>query len=141
MTQSGANIAGSWTLKSCYLQGVDNGERFHHFGENPCGALIMHEGGRMAAVITPRDQPAPVGEAEMAAAYNRMVAYSGRYRLEGNRFITDVDVSWLPNWVGTSQGRTFALNGDILEIVSDPAPSPRGDGAKIRAVLIWNREA
>jgi hypothetical protein len=141
MTQAVADIAGSWVLKSCYLQRLDNGKRFYHFGENPRGILIMHAGGRMAAVITPRDQPAPVGEAEMANAYGRLVAYSGLYRLEGNRFITDVDVSWLPGWVGSAQGRTFALDGDVLEIVSDPAPSPRGDGAEIRAVLVWSREA
>jgi hypothetical protein len=95
MTQGVADIAGSWMLKSCYLRRVDAGERLHHFGENPRGALIMHEGGRMAAVITPRGQPALAGEAEMAAAYGRMIVYSGRYCLQGNRFVTDVDVSWL----------------------------------------------
>jgi hypothetical protein len=95
----------------------------------------------MAAVITPRNQITPVGEIDMAKVYGQMIAYSGQYRLEGNRFVTDVDVSWLPAWVGTSQGRTFVLRENLLEITSDPTPSPLGGGVDVFAVLIWTREA
>jgi hypothetical protein len=70
-----------------------------------------------------------------------MIAYSGHYRLEGNRFVTDVDVSWLPAWVGTSQGRTFVLCENLLEITSDPTSSPLGGGVDVFAVLTWTREA
>lgn len=95
----------------------------------------------MAAVFTPAAQAIPLTEADKAKAFEQMVAYSGRYRLEGTRFVTDVDVSWAPQWVGTAQGRGFVLRGDTLEIVSDPAPSPFFDGVMVTGKLIWTREA
>jgi hypothetical protein len=133
-------IAGCWILKSCYLQTIDTGERLFPYGENPRGALIMHESGRMAAVITPRTQITPASEAETAKAYGQLIAYSGHYRLDGNRFITDVDVSWLPAWVDTAQGRTYVLRENLLEIVSDPTVSPLAGGGQIFGVLTWMRE-
>jgi hypothetical protein len=134
-------IAGSWILQSCYVQRVDTGERMLPYGENPRGVLIMHESGRMAAVITPRDQVMPASDADTAKLYGQLIAYSGRYRLEGNRYVTDVDVSWLTAWVGTAQGRTFVLRETLLDIVSDPTSSPLFGGAQIVAVLTWAREA
>jgi hypothetical protein len=136
-----SRIAGCWILKSCHVERVDTGERMLPYGESPRGTLIMHESGRMAAVITPRDQVMPASDADTAKIYGQLIAYSGRYRLEGNRFVTDVDVSWLPAWVGTAQGRTFDLRQNVLEIVSDPTTSPLAGGAQIVAVLTWVREA
>jgi hypothetical protein len=127
-------------LKSFYVQRVDTGERLLTMGENPRGSLIMHESGRMAAVITPREQIAPVSEADKAKLYGQLVAYSGRYRLEGDRFFTDVDVSWAPAWVDTSQGRTFVVRENEFEIASDPGPMPLLGGALAFAVLVWARE-
>jgi hypothetical protein len=141
MTEGHVNIAGCWTLKSCYLETVETKERLFPYGENPRGALIMHESGRMAAVITPRASKAPATDEDRAKAFGLLIAYSGRYRLEGSRFITDVDVSWLPQWLDTSQGRSFVVHDDCLDIVSDPAPSPLRGGALVIGVLTWAREA
>src|SRR5207249_6818262 len=38
---------------------------------------------------------------------NTLVAYTGTYRLEGDEWITNVDVAWNPEWVGTEQKRFF----------------------------------
>jgi Lipocalin-like domain len=136
-----ASIVGCWTLKSHIVQVVDTGERLLPFGDNPRGALILHESGRMAVLITPRDQIPPVGEPEAAKAYGQMIAYSGRYRLEGNRLITDVDVSWMPAWADSSQARTFVVAENELEIISEPGPMPGRGGALAFAVLTFTREA
>ena len=45
-----------------------------------------------------------------------MIAYTGTYRLEGDRWITQVDVAWNPEWVGTEQTRFFAIDGDVLKV-------------------------
>jgi hypothetical protein len=52
-----------------------------------------------------------------------MIAYSGKYRIEGNDFVTTVDVSWNEAWNGTEQRRHCTLDGDKLMIVSAPQPS------------------
>ena len=107
-----------WILRSAYLERIDTGERILPYGENPRGVLMLHEGGRMAAIITPSDQ-----SGDKAPPRRKLLAYSGRYRIEPpNRFVTDVDIAWIPSWVGTPRGRTFSLRDGMLDIVSDPAP-------------------
>jgi Lipocalin-like domain len=130
------DLTGVWVLRSAHHERVDTGEKILTYGDKPRGVLILHEGGRMAAIITPSDQtaggPPPV---------RKLLAYSGRYRIEnGRRFVTDVDVAWLPNWVGTSQGRNVKVQGDKLDIVSDPVPLEFLDGAMATGILSWVRE-
>jgi len=38
-----------------------------------------------------------------------MIAYTGKYRLEGNKFITTVDAAWNEEWVGAEQIRFWRL--------------------------------
>jgi Lipocalin-like domain len=126
---------GVWLLRSAYLERVDTGEKIFQYGESPRGVLILDEGGRMAAIIT------PAHETGDAPPRRKLLAYSGRYRIEPpNRFVTDVDIAWLPSWVGTPRGRTFAIRDGALDIVSDPAPVEFLDGARAVGVLTWVRE-
>ena len=79
-----------WILRSAYGVRIDTKERTLLFGENPRGVLILHEGGRMAALITPSLDPG-----DPPPAPRQLVAYSGRYRIKPpNRFVTDVDIAW-----------------------------------------------
>jgi len=43
-----------------------------------------------------------------------MLASSGLYRVEGNDFITTVEVSWNEQWNGTEQRRHYRIEGDKL---------------------------
>jgi hypothetical protein len=136
MADEAAGLTGVWILRLAYVQRVDTGEKIFQYGDNPRGVLILHEGGRMAAIITPSHQS---GDAPPPP--RRLLAYSGRYRIEpGNRFVTDVDIAWIPSWVGTGQGRNFKLHDDKLDIVSDPMPIEFLDGAMGIGILSWVRE-
>ena len=57
-------------------------------------------------------------DGERAALLRTMFAYTGRYRLEGNMWVTKVDAAWNPAWDGTDQVRYFVLDGDHLEVTS-----------------------
>ena len=107
MGDEASGLVGVWILRSAYGERFDTKERTFLFGENPRGVLMLHESGRMAALITPslqRDDPPPTPR--------QLVAYSGRYRIEPpSRFVTDVDIAWFPTWVGSAQGRNFSLRG------------------------------
>ncbi|HEY1783604.1 MAG TPA: lipocalin-like domain-containing protein [Roseiarcus sp.] len=82
-------VTGVWILRSAYLERIDTGERVLPYGENPRGVLILHEGGRMAAIITPSEM-----SGDTLPPRRKLLAYSGRYRIEPpNRFVTDVDIS------------------------------------------------
>jgi hypothetical protein len=136
------DLCGVWRLKAFYLEVVDTGQRIEPFGPAPKGALIMHPGGRMMAVITPGEQKAPASEADQADAFRKLVAYSGLYRLEPpDRFVTSVDVAWFQPWLGTDQARTFSLDGDALYIMSAPTGSPMTGNSLAVGVLSWLRES
>jgi hypothetical protein len=136
MGDQAGEVTGVWILRSARLERVDSGEEILPYGENPRGVLILHEGGRMAAIITPSDQTG-----DKSPPRRKLLAYSGRYRIEkGDRFVTDVDVAWIPSWVGTPRGRTFLLRDGALHIVSDPAPVEFLDGAIAKGTLTWVRE-
>jgi hypothetical protein len=55
---------------------------------------------------------------ERADLLNSLIAYSGMYRLEGDKWITKVDVAWSPEFVGTEQTRFFRLEGNRLHVLT-----------------------
>jgi hypothetical protein len=135
-------LPGVWILRSVHVEDPATGQRFKSpYGENPKGALILHPEGRMMAMITPGDQQRPHTDAETADAFRRMIAYSGRYRLEPpNRFITTVDLAWFPLWLGTEQARIYKLDGDRLDVISAPGRMPHSGDALVVGILSWSRE-
>jgi hypothetical protein len=80
------------------------------------------------------------GAVERAALHESMLAYSGKYRLEGDDFITKVDVSWNEVWNGTEQRRHYRVEGDRLFIDTAPAPSIIYPGKIDFRRLVWERE-
>ena len=49
-----------------------------------------------------------------------MLAYSGKYRTEGNKIVIKVDIAADESWNGTEQVRYFILEGDRLHIEAAP---------------------
>ena len=66
-----------------------------------------------------------------------MIAYSGRYRVEGSTITTKVEAAWNESWVGGEQVRHIRFEGDRLFIESPPMPHPnivRQDRARDRGL-------
>ena len=75
------------------------------------------------------------------ALFRTAMAYSGRYRVDGGRFITKIDSSWNEAWNGTEQERFYKLDGDTLEVSTAWMPNPLVSGNPIgRAILSFSRE-
>jgi hypothetical protein len=69
-----------------------------------------------------------------------MFAYTGIYRLEGDKWITKVDVSWNPAWLGTEQVRFFKFDGDRLQVISMWVKSvTRPEKGMARGILTFER--
>jgi hypothetical protein len=83
----------------------------------------------------------PLTDAERARAFRSMTAYSGRYRVEGNKIVTKVDAAWNESWVGGEQVRYVRFEGDRLHIESPPMPHPNVYGKLVRVIVTWQREA
>ena len=140
MDAQAASLVGLWRLVGFDIEYQDTGERKATYGERPRGYLALLAQGRMIAIITAEERKVPVTDADCAAALRSMLAYSGMYRVEGDKWITKVDVAWNEAWMGTDQIRFFAFDGDELLITSAWLTSANEPGRSIRGILRWERE-
>jgi Lipocalin-like domain len=132
-------LIGTWKLVS--WQVIAETERPQNvFGSHPKGFLVLTREGRSIVVTTADNRRGGMGDAERAALHKSMLAYSGKYRVEGHDFITVVDVSWNEEWNGTEQRRHFRIEGDKLFIESAPAPSILFPGKTDFRRIVWERE-
>ena len=118
--QTTSHLIGVWQLLSIQAEFADSGEIVDVYGPRPTGFLILTDGGRMMAVVTAGDRAPPETEADRAALFENMMSYTGNYRLEGDKFITKVDVAWHPAWNGTEQPRFFSIRRRS-SVINDPA--------------------
>jgi hypothetical protein len=132
-------LVGNWKLVSNQII-IDNGPPKDFPGSNPRGYLILTSEGRMMAFIAAGDRKFGTTDAEMGKLFTSMVAYSGKYRIEGSDFVTAVDASWNEAWNGTEQRRHYTLNGDKLTIETAPQPFLLEPGKLVVAKLVWERE-
>ena len=111
------------------------------FGTSPKGYLVLTPEGRSIVVTTAAGRKGGTDEAARAALHKSMIAYSGRYRVEGSDFITTVEVSWNEQWNGTEQRRHYSIEGDKLLIESAPAPSIIFPGKTDFRRIVWVRDS
>jgi hypothetical protein len=140
-SQMPSDIVGVWKLLSIQVEFADTGERADVYGPNPVGYLILTESGRMIALVTAGDRTPPQSQADTAALFDTMMAYTGPCRIEGDKFITNADVAWHPSWSGTDQPRFFQLDGDLLSITTPQQTHPRYGGRPLRGILSWRRDS
>jgi hypothetical protein len=133
-------LVGTWIMESFQMEDCATGRRTQPWGRGPSGTVVFVSEGRMFALITADGRPSPSNEADEAAAFRRMLAYSGQYRIEPpNRLVTAVDIAWFEPWVGSEQVRYCELSGDNLIMTSAPLNLPQ-QGSPAFAVVTWRRE-
>jgi Lipocalin-like domain len=139
VTENNDGLVGTWKLVSWQVI-VDNQPPQNVFGANPKGYLVLTREGRSIVATTADNRKGGMGDAERAALHKSMLAYTGKYRVEGNDFITRVDVSWNEEWNGTEQRRHFRIDGDKLFIETAPGPSIVYPGKTDYRRVVWVRE-
>ena len=132
-----APIVGIWRLVSFEREYQATGEHEYPMGKTPTGYILFLPEGRMAVVITGEGRKAPTTDQDRAGLFNSLVAYTGAYRVDGDKWITTVDVSANPAWVGTEQTRSFRVAGDRPQEMTACAPRP--DSRMARAVITYER--
>ena len=130
-------ILGIWRLVSFEVEYQATGQRENTRGKNPTGYIIFTPEGRMMVVLTNEGRKAPKTDQDRADLFNAMVAYTGTYRIEGDKWITKVDVHMNPALVGTEQPRFFRVDGDRLQEMTQW--SPRGEKGMGRVVITYER--
>jgi hypothetical protein len=133
-------LLGIWKLVSWESEFQATGERGPIMGKNPTGYIIFTPEGQMMAVLTAEGRKPPSTDQDRADLMKSVVAYSGIYRIEGDKWITNVDVAWNPAWLGTEQVRFFKFEGNRLHIISTWVESVRQpEKGKSRAIITYER--
>jgi hypothetical protein len=135
-----STLAGAWRLRLFTVETSDGRVR-HPYGKEATGSLVMTPGGRFIAVLAAGGRKPAASEADAAALLASMIAYTGRYRVEGDQVVTDVDTLWDESWQGAdrTQVRYWRLDGDILTLRTPTMRNARGTGYV--ATITWTREA
>jgi hypothetical protein len=133
-------ILGIWKLASYEAEFQATGEREPVLGKNPTGYIIFTREGRMMVVLTGEERKPANTDQDRADLLKSMFAYTGMYRLEGDKWITKVDVSWNPAWVGTEQVRFFRVDDDRLQVITAWMQAVvRPERGMARAILTFER--
>jgi len=134
-------IVGIWKLVSVMYEDAQTKEKTPVLGEHPRGYQIATAQGRWLALVTADGRPVPKTDEDRAKALRSMIAYSGRYRVEGDKVITKVEVAWNEAWVGGEQVRFLRFEGDdVLHIESPPMPHPNVNDKVVRVIVTWARD-
>jgi hypothetical protein len=135
-----AEVSGTWKLISNNYEVQSSGEIGPSMGKDPSGYITFTPEGRVFVVFSASDRKPAKTEAERAALMNSLTAYTGKYRLEGNTWTTDVEVAWTPEFVGTAQKREFKIEGDKLQVLTTWRINPNfPEKGMTRGVLIFER--
>jgi len=141
MSERDAKLHGSWRLVSFETELQDSKERTQPWGADPNGYLMFGADGRMMVLVTAKAREPGNTDEKLVALFRTVMAYTGRYRTEADRFITTIDSSWNEAWNGTEQERFYTLDGDTLVVSTAWMPNPLIPGNPIgRGVLSFRHE-
>ncbi|OCS49793.1 lipocalin-like domain-containing protein [Ralstonia pickettii] len=141
MSEHAAKLYGSWRLVAFETELHDTKARTQPWGADPKGSLIFGADGRMVVLLTAKAREPGNTDEKLVALFRTVLAYTGRYRVDGDRFITKVDASWNEAWNGTEQERFYTLDADTLEVRTAWMPNPLISGHPTgRGVLSFRRE-
>ena len=110
------SLHGAWQLLSYDVEQQSSSDTFAPMGDQPTGYVIFTPEGRLSFMLSAEGRKPGSNAEERSALLSSMIAYTGIYRLESDRWITEVDVAWNPEWVGTEQTRFFTIDGDMLTV-------------------------
>ncbi len=136
----GTQLQGVWRLVSYDVEVQTTGTKFPPMGTNPKGYVIFTPGSYVSFVLTAGERKPAKTNGEKAGLLDTLIAYTGTYRVEGDRWITSVDVAWNPAWVGTEQSRSFKVEGDLLQVLTPWRVMPNwADKGMTRSIITFKR--
>ena len=135
-----AQVHGVWKLVSQEVEIQATGQKEFPMGKKPTGYVMFTPDDRATFILTADDRKPAKTVQERADLLNSMVAYTGAYRLDGDKWITKVEVAWNPEWVGTEQTRLFHIDGNRLHVLTPWRVMPNWpDKGMQRSILVFER--
>jgi Lipocalin-like domain len=133
-------VQGVWKLVSYEVEIQATGQKEPLMGRSPSGYAIFTAEGRAMFIVTGEGRKPAKTIEERADLLSSLVAYTGTYRIEGDKWITKVEVAWNPDWVGTEQTRFFKVEGDRLQVLTPWRVMPNWpEKGMTRSILMLER--
>jgi hypothetical protein len=133
-------VQGVWKLISYEVEIQATGQKEPVMGQKPTGYVVFIPEGRVWFILTGEGRKPAKTVQERADLLSSMVAYTGTYRLEGDTWITKVEVAWDPEWLGTEQRRSFKVDGDRLQVLTPWRIMPNwADRGMTRSIVTFER--
>ena len=119
VSQAGEGLVGTWKLVAFKIWPSDTKEEARDaLGPNPQGRLILTPTGYITSFRVAEGRKPAQTDGERAQLLRTMAAWTGRYRVEGNKLLVKIDASWNENDTGKEYLRTFVLDGKRLTITT-----------------------
>lgn len=133
-------VQGTWKLVSYEVEVQTSGEIMLPMGKSPTGYVIFTPESRVWFVLTGDGRKPAKTVEEKAALLDTVIAYTGTYRLEGDKWTTSVEVAWNPAWVGTEQTRPFKVEGNRLQVLTPWRVMPNwAEKGMTRSIITFER--
>jgi hypothetical protein len=140
------DLIGRWNIVT-WEQRYDDGRLHLPLGERLTGFIRYSSDGDMVCMLASVDRPRfstggqwDADEHDRAAAYQSMLAYSGRWSLRSDPELTvthTIEVSPFPDWIGTEQSRT--IFPESAGVIALEARLEEGTAQARTARLVWRR--
>jgi hypothetical protein len=135
-----AKLPGIWKLVSYEIEVQATGQKEPVMGKSPTGYVVFTPEGRAFFILTGEGRKPAKTAQERADLMSTLVGYTGMYRIEGDQWVTKIDVAWDPAWVGTEQRRNFKLEGERLQVLSPWRIMPNwADRGMTRSIISFER--
>jgi Lipocalin-like domain len=134
------DLVGVWRLVGGYAIAQATGQRVELFGNDPQGRAIFDPGGRMVVIVAASNRVPATTISAMAELFRSMVAYSGKWFVDGDKFITEVDLAADPAWVGKPQIRYYTFDGQTLSLRTAPVEHSSFAGGTAIVYADWRKE-
>lgn len=143
-------LLGMWKLISVSAILPDGTIEREAYGANPKGYITYTPDNRIIVILARSSRPLLSGDIdsplsanirllpieESAQAFSTFSSYAGTYTLSGNMITHHIEISSIPNRVGTDLIRTFTLSGNRVTLKTPPTLS---DSVSKTFELVWER--
>jgi hypothetical protein len=135
-------LTGTWKLVS-WLTKFDGGDTVEPYGSSPKGRLVLTPDSHWIIILTGANRKPAKTIEEKATLLDSILAYSGKYTVEGDKITTHVDMSSNEIYTGANQDQTrfFRIEGNKLTIRTPVIVSAVRPGQKAVGTITFERES
>ena len=130
------SLLGSYKLVSLTVKADD--KPYEPMGKAPHGYLVVTPT-HFIYFITAENRKFGTSVDAKAALLDSMVAYAGSYRVEGDKYLQNIEVSFTESQKGKTRVTTYERSGNRLTLITGPIPFPRDPSKTMVSRLVWEK--